>query len=52
MSGDKSAVLNIRLDADLRAAFMAACVARDETAAQVLRRAIRDYLAQNSGADK
>lgn len=38
------AALTIRLPADLRAAFMAACKDADLTASQVLRAAIREFV--------
>lgn len=40
--------MTFRLPAELRDAFTAACQSNDETAAQVLRRAIREYLERNA----
>lgn len=37
--------MTFRLPSDLHAAFVAACKAQDMTAAQVLRAAMRDFLA-------
>lgn len=41
------ASMTFRVDADLQSAFMAACKASDVTAAQVLRSAMRDFLASS-----
>lgn len=46
----QSSSMTFRVDADLQAAFVAACKARDVTAAQVLRAAMRDYLDRNAQA--
>lgn len=43
-STEQNATLTIRLDAELRAAFSAACKAQDQTVAQELRRFMRDYV--------
>lgn len=40
--------MTFRLDPELRAAFLAACQARDVSAAQVLRGAMRDFLGANA----
>lgn len=40
--------MTFRLPLEMRDAFIAACQANDETAAQVLRRAIREYLERNA----
>ena len=40
--------LTIRCDLDLKLAFIAACKAGDVNASQVLRAAMRDYLASSS----
>lgn len=40
--------MTFRLPADLQAAFIAACKANDQSAAQVLRAAMRDYLERNA----
>lgn len=40
-----SGSMTFRVDPDLQAAFVAACKAQDMTAAQVLRAAMRDFLA-------
>lgn len=42
--------MTFRLPADLQAAFVAACKANDQSAAQVLRAAMRDYLERNAQA--
>lgn len=42
-----SGSMTFRVDADLQAAFVAACKANDLSAAQVLRAAMRDYLERN-----
>ena len=44
----KDASMSIRVDADLLKAFVSACKARDITASQVLRAAMRDYLERNA----
>lgn len=43
-----SGSMTFRVDADLQAAFVAACKAQDVSAAQVLRAAMRDYLERNA----
>jgi len=43
----KTAGLRIRIEPELRDAFIAACQAKDLSAAQVLRTFIRDYLKGN-----
>ena len=43
----KDASMSIRVDAELLKAFVAACKARDITASQVLRAAMRDFLERN-----
>ena len=40
--------MTFRLPSDLQAAFIAACKANDQSAAQVLRAAMRDYLERNA----
>lgn len=40
--------MTFRLPAEMRDAFVSACQANDETAAQVLRRACREYLERNA----
>jgi len=42
--------MTFRLPSDLQAAFIAACKANDQSAAQVLRAAMRDYLERNAQA--
>jgi len=42
--------MTFRVDAELQAAFVLACKAADVTAAQVLRAAMRQFLASNSQA--
>ena len=44
MTEGKDAVLQIRLPADLKAAFLRACQKKDLSAAQVLRHFIRAYV--------
>lgn len=41
------AQLAIRVDADLRAAFLGACKGQDQTAAQAVRAFMREYVAQH-----
>jgi predicted transcriptional regulator len=48
MTKNSMSSMTFRLDADLQAAFAAACKASDLTAAQVLRAAMRDYVAAAS----
>lgn len=48
---EQNATLTIRLDAELRAAFSAACKTQDQTVAQELRRFMRDYVNRVSCAD-
>lgn len=49
MKQDKTtALLNIRIDTDLKKAFDAACANQDQTASQVLRAAIRDYVKKHA----
>jgi len=45
-----SGSMTFRVDPELQAAFVAACKAQDITAAQVLRAAMRDFLAANAQA--
>ena len=40
--------MTFRVDPALQAAFIAACKANDQSAAQVLRAAMRDYLERNA----
>lgn len=47
MADEKDAAMTFRLDAGLRTAFLQACKRNDESAAQVLRAAMRDYLAKH-----
>lgn len=42
--------MTFRLPSDLQSAFVAACKANDQSAAQVLRAAMRDYLERNAQA--
>ena len=44
----KTGSMTCRVEDDLQAAFVAACKRKDVTAAQVLRSAMRDYLARNA----
>ena len=44
---EKTETLAIRLPPDLKRAFLAVCKARDETASQALRRAIRRAVEEN-----
>lgn len=44
----QSSSMTFRVDADLQAAFIAACKSNDVSAAQVLRAAMRAYLENNS----
>jgi predicted transcriptional regulator len=46
----KTGSMTFRVEDDLQAAFVAACKKNDVTAAQVLRGAMRDYLARNAQA--
>jgi hypothetical protein len=43
--------LNLRLPADLKAAFDAACAANDQTASQVIRALMREYVKRNAQGD-
>lgn len=43
-----SGSMTFRVEPDLQAAFVAACKANDQSAAQVLRAAMRDYLERNA----
>lgn len=47
----KQASMTFRLDADLHAAFLAACKAADRSAAQELRAFMRQYVAQSQGGE-
>lgn len=49
---EKDVTFSMRLDADLRAAFSAACEAQDMTAAQVLRRFMRDFIKGGEAAKR
>lgn len=49
MSDNKTS-MTFRVDAELQAAFVAACKASDQSAAQVLRDAMRAYLAEKAQA--
>jgi len=49
MSG--AASITIRVEPELQASFMAACKAADVSASQVLRAAMRDFLASNAQAN-
>ena len=42
----KEAVFTMKLESDLRAAFMAAAVADDRPASQIVRELMRDYIAR------
>jgi hypothetical protein len=44
----KDAGLRIRIDRELREAFVVACRAHDKPAAQVLREFMQDYVKQNA----
>lgn len=44
MTADRQASMTFRLPADLHAAFVAACRARDRSAAQELRAFMRQYV--------
>ena len=46
-----NATLNLRLPADLKAAFDAACAANDQTASQVIRAMMREYVKRNAQGD-
>jgi predicted transcriptional regulator len=46
--GSKTGSMTFRVEDDLQAAFVAACKRNDDTAARVLRAAMRDYLSRNA----
>ncbi|MBW6423521.1 antitoxin of toxin-antitoxin stability system [Rhizobium sp. XQZ8] len=46
----KEAVFTMKLEADLRAEFMAAAAAEDRPASQVMRELMREYIAQRQAA--
>lgn len=48
MSGGKDVTFTMRIDAELRDAFVAACKARDVSAAQIVRAAMRDFIAAHN----
>lgn len=50
MSGGKDVQFTMRIDAELRAAFTAACDRNDTPAAQVIRHFMRDYVNANAQA--
>lgn len=50
VSSDKQVLLTVKLPESLRDAFNAACASNDETGAQVLRKTIRKYVAENGQA--
>lgn len=45
---NKDAAFTIRVDAELRDAFVTSCKANDISAAQVVRAAMRDYINKNA----
>ena len=47
----KAAGMRIRIEPELRDAFMAACRSHDMPAAQVIRTFIKDYVQQNQGEE-
>ncbi len=47
----KVAGMRIRIEPELREAFMTACRSHDMPAAQVIRSFIKDYVQQNQGAE-
>lgn len=47
MADVKQSSMTFRLDADLHAAFLAACKAADRSAAQELRAFMRQYISDN-----
>jgi len=48
MSAGKDATFTMRIDAELRAAFVAACDRNDTPASQVIRHFMRDYVNANA----
>lgn len=50
MSNKDEVMVGLRLERELRDSFAAACAANDETVSQVIRRAMRAYVAANSQA--
>lgn len=48
MASDLDATFKFRLSADLLKAFNLACEDNDQTAAQVLRAAVREYVTKNA----
>lgn len=48
----KDVALKIRVDEDLRKEFISTCRSEDMTAAQVVRKFVREYIARNGGAVK
>ena len=48
---ETTAILNLRLPADLKAAFEDACKGNDQTASQVIRALMRQYVKQNAQGD-
>jgi antitoxin component of RelBE/YafQ-DinJ toxin-antitoxin module len=45
---EDTAVINHRVPAELKRAFDAACKANDQTASQVIRALMRDYVSRNA----
>jgi predicted transcriptional regulator len=50
MANDLDSTFKFRINSDLLNAFNAACEDNDQTAAQVLRAAVRDYVTRNTKA--
>ena len=51
MNQPKESGLTIRIDQELKAAFVATAKSQDRTASQVLRDFMRDYVKKNGQAD-
>lgn len=48
---ESTTVLNLRVPADLKAAFDAACRSNDQTSSQVIRAFLREYVRKNAQGD-
>ena len=48
---ETTTVMNIRVPADLKTAFEIACKGNDQTASQVIRALMRQYVKQNAQGD-
>ena len=51
MNDEAEVILSIRVDPDLRRTFQQTCTSKDQTASQVLRAFMREYVRKNGQMD-